>query len=268
MRTTPIASVVEQPRAALRDHDGVEHDGRQAMARERVGDRRGDRARWRACRSSSRRRRGPPRPRRSARRPCSAGRATTPRDAERVLRGDRGDGADVPKTPCAANVFRSAWMPAPPLESLPAIVSAVRISTRIPLVPAHAESPTLLDRIAAPVVAGDADSRRRRSRSAVALTAAAAQFTSPLPFTAVPFTLTPHGRDAHRRRARIAARLPVARSLYLLAGALGLAVFAPSVTLAARRAALVGPTGGYLLAYPVAAFVTAGSPSAAGIAAT
>ncbi len=32
-----------------------------------------------------------------------------------------------PYTPCAANVLRSAWMPAPPLESLPAIVKAVRI---------------------------------------------------------------------------------------------------------------------------------------------
>ena len=28
----------------------------------------------------------------------------------------------VPKTPCAANVFRSAWIPAPPPESEPAIV--------------------------------------------------------------------------------------------------------------------------------------------------
>src|SRR5439155_17657599 len=34
--------------------------------------------------------------------------------------------ADVPYTPCAANVLRSAWRPAPPLESLPAMVSAVR----------------------------------------------------------------------------------------------------------------------------------------------
>ena len=33
----------------------------------------------------------------------------------------------APKSPNAANVFRSAWMPAPPLESLPAIVSAVCI---------------------------------------------------------------------------------------------------------------------------------------------
>ena len=35
--------------------------------------------------------------------------------------------AQVPYTPHAANVFRSAWMPAPPPESLPAIVSAVGI---------------------------------------------------------------------------------------------------------------------------------------------
>jgi hypothetical protein len=33
----------------------------------------------------------------------------------------------VPYTPSAAKVLRSAWMPAPPPESLPAIVSAVRI---------------------------------------------------------------------------------------------------------------------------------------------
>src|SRR3990172_4001809 len=32
--------------------------------------------------------------------------------------------AEVPKTPRAANVFRSAWIPAPPPESEPAIVSA------------------------------------------------------------------------------------------------------------------------------------------------
>src|SRR3970282_697414 len=37
--------------------------------------------------------------------------------------------AHVPYTPWAANVLRSAWMPAPAPESLPAIVSAVRMST-------------------------------------------------------------------------------------------------------------------------------------------
>ena len=31
--------------------------------------------------------------------------------------------AEAPKTPRAANVFRSAWMPAPPPESEPAMVS-------------------------------------------------------------------------------------------------------------------------------------------------
>ena len=35
--------------------------------------------------------------------------------------------ADTPYTPSAAKVLRSAWMPAPAMESLPAIVSAVRM---------------------------------------------------------------------------------------------------------------------------------------------
>src|SRR5437764_4988798 len=33
--------------------------------------------------------------------------------------------AEVPCTPSAAKVLRSAWMPAPPLESEPAMVSAI-----------------------------------------------------------------------------------------------------------------------------------------------
>src|SRR5437899_3137978 len=35
--------------------------------------------------------------------------------------------ADVPYTPSAAKVLRSAWMPAPAIESLPAIVRTARI---------------------------------------------------------------------------------------------------------------------------------------------
>ena len=90
---------------------------------------------------------------------------------------------------------------------------------------------------------------------AVALTAAAAQFTLPLPFTAVPFTLTP--LVVMLTGAALGSRLGfLTQALYLLAGALGVAVFAPSVTLPPGAARLVGPTGGYLLAYPVAAFVT------------
>ncbi len=59
------------------------------------------------------------------------------------------------------------------------------------------------------------------------LTAAAAQISVPLPFTPVPFTFTP---------------------MVVLLGAMAL-------MLPQGFARLVGPTGGYLMAYPVAAFV-------------
>lgn len=90
---------------------------------------------------------------------------------------------------------------------------------------------------------------------AVMLTAAAAQFTMPLPFTAVPFTLTPFA--VMLTGAVLGSRLGfVSQALYLAAGAAGLAVFAPSLVLPPGAGRLIGPTGGYLLAYPVAAFVT------------
>jgi biotin transport system substrate-specific component len=90
---------------------------------------------------------------------------------------------------------------------------------------------------------------------AVALTAASAQFTLPMPFTVVPFTLTPMA--VILTGAALGSRLgALSQALYVLAGALGLAVFAPSATLAPGFLRLIGPTGGYLLAYPLAAFVT------------
>ena len=90
---------------------------------------------------------------------------------------------------------------------------------------------------------------------ATMLTAAAAQFTSPLPLTAVPFTLAPLA--VMLTGAALGSRLGfLSQALYLAAGAVGLAVFAPSVVLPPGAARLVGPTGGYLMAYPVAAFVT------------
>jgi biotin transport system substrate-specific component len=90
---------------------------------------------------------------------------------------------------------------------------------------------------------------------AAGLTAAAAQFTTPVPFTAVPFTLTPIA--VLLSGAILGARLGAwSQLLYVLSGALGLAVFAPSVTLPPGAARLLGPTGGYLMAYPLAAFVT------------
>jgi len=89
---------------------------------------------------------------------------------------------------------------------------------------------------------------------AVALTAAAAQFTAVVPFTAVPFTLAP--MVVLLAGAALGSRLGAAAQMaYLAAGLAGLQVFAPSVILPPGAARLLGPTGGYLLAYPAAAFV-------------
>jgi biotin transport system substrate-specific component len=86
---------------------------------------------------------------------------------------------------------------------------------------------------------------------AVAL-AIAAQATIPIPGTPVPFSLQP--------LVVILAGfwlgpVPGAASmaLYLLAGAAGLPVFSPIGAPGVAR--LLGPTGGYLLAYPAAAWV-------------
>src|SRR5688572_13431422 len=88
-----------------------------------------------------------------------------------------------------------------------------------------------------------------------ALTAAAAQVSFPLPFTQVPFTFQPMvvllGGLALGSRLGLASQV-----LYLLAGIAGLPVFAASVTLPPGALRLLGPTGGYLMAYPIAAFVT------------
>ena len=45
------------------------------------------------------------------------------------------------------------------------------------------------------------------------------------------------------------------QSLYLMAGIAGLPVFAASATLPPGALRLLGPTGGYLLAYPIAALL-------------
>jgi biotin transport system substrate-specific component len=85
---------------------------------------------------------------------------------------------------------------------------------------------------------------------AVAL-AAAAQVAIPLPGTPVPFTLTPMlvvlAGLWLSPRAAVASML-----LYLAGGAMGLPIWAPMGAPGAAR--LLGPTGGYLLAYPVAAW--------------
>ena len=85
-----------------------------------------------------------------------------------------------------------------------------------------------------------------------ALTAAAAQISIPLPFTAVPFTFQPMvvllGGLALGSRLGATSQI-----LYLALGIFGLPVFAASPTLPPGALRLLGPTGGYLMSYPFAA---------------
>ncbi len=87
------------------------------------------------------------------------------------------------------------------------------------------------------------------------LTIVAAQVSIPLPFTAVPLTLQPMvvllGGLALGSRLGSASQI-----LYLAAGIAGLPVFAASAVLPPGPLRLLGPTGGYLMVYPLAAFVT------------
>jgi biotin transport system substrate-specific component len=86
------------------------------------------------------------------------------------------------------------------------------------------------------------------------LTAIAAQVSVPLPFTPVPFTFQP--MVVLVGAAALGARLGAASQvMYLALGIAGLPVFAASPVLAQGAARLLGPTGGYLMAYPLAAFV-------------
>jgi biotin transport system substrate-specific component len=86
------------------------------------------------------------------------------------------------------------------------------------------------------------------------LTAIAAQVSIPLPFTPVPFTFQP--MIVLLGGAALGARLGMtSQFLYLALGVAGLPVFAASATLPPGVARLLGPTGGYLMSYPFAAFV-------------
>jgi biotin transport system substrate-specific component len=114
--------------------------------------------------------------------------------------------------------------------------------------------PTLLDTVTA-----RADARFRVAEQIGAvlfvtiLTAIAAQVSIPLPFTPVPFTFQPMvvllGAAALGPRLGMASQI-----LYLAIGFAGLPVFAASPLLPQGAARLLGPTGGYLMAYPFAAF--------------
>jgi biotin transport system substrate-specific component len=114
--------------------------------------------------------------------------------------------------------------------------------------------PTLLDTMTI-----GADSRLKIAEQAGAvlfvtmLTAVASQISIPLPFTPVPFTLQPMvvllGAAALGSRLGLSSQI-----LYLALGFAGLPVFASSPVLPQGAARLLGPSGGYLMAYPFAAF--------------
>jgi len=88
-----------------------------------------------------------------------------------------------------------------------------------------------------------------------ALTAAAAQVSFPIPFTPVPFTVQP--MIVLIGGAALGARLgALSQIVYLMLGIAGLPVFAYSPELPQGFARLLGPTGGYLMMYPIAAMVT------------
>src|SRR5438093_8409946 len=86
------------------------------------------------------------------------------------------------------------------------------------------------------------------------IVALAAQVSVPLPGTPVPMTLQPMAvlLVAGLLGPQLGA---LSMILYLAMGAAGLPVFTPTVPLVGV-ARLFGPTGGYLLAYPVAAWAT------------
>ncbi len=184
----------------------------------------------------------------------SAGTRCTP-VTPRVFCAVRAVTAEVPYTPWAAKVLRSAWMPAPPPESEPAIVRAVGIPVEFRIMTSRAS--TILDQVSLRAASASWWTLVRVLSVAfvAGLTAAAAQVSFPLPFTPVPFTIQPMVvlLGAAALGSRLGALSQVA---YLLAGVAGVPVFAFAPELPQAAARLLGPSGGYLMAYPLAAFVT------------
>lgn len=78
-----------------------------------------------------------------------------------------------------------------------------------------------------------------------------AQIAIPLPFTPVPFTLQVFG-VALAGLILSPADAFMSMLVYILLGAVGMPVFAQ---FKAGAAALVGPTGGFLISYPLAAYI-------------
>lgn len=122
-------------------------------------------------------------------------------------------------------------------------------------IPSIGASATLLE---STTRAADSPAVRSAERAAAVafvtvLTIVAAQVSVPLPFTPVPFTFQP--MIVLLGGAALGARLGMtSQVLYLALGLAGLPVFAAS-PLPQGAARILGPTGGYLLSYPLAACV-------------
>src|SRR5258708_8126762 len=80
-----------------------------------------------------------------------------------------------------------------------------------------------------------------------------ARVTVPLPFTPVPLTLQNFGVLAVGLLLG-SRRGFAALALYLVEGAFGLPVFSPSISLGVGVLRILGPTGGFFVAYPPRAF--------------
>lgn len=106
------------------------------------------------------------------------------------------------------------------------------------------------------VVSHRSSSRLLRGAAVLAATAATAMAAQvSIPFEPIPFTLQP--MVVLLAAAALGSRLGAySQVLYLAVGILGLPVFASSPFLPQGFARLVGPTGGFLLAYPAAAYLT------------
>jgi biotin transport system substrate-specific component len=122
----------------------------------------------------------------------------------------------------------------------------------------QADAPVLTPQVR--TVSRERDWTREYSKQAAIVIAASlfvalcARVSVPLPFTPVPLTLQNFGVLAVGLLLG-SRRGFAALALYLFEGAVGLPVFSPSLVLGFGVARLLGPTGGFLLAYPLVAFV-------------
>jgi len=111
-----------------------------------------------------------------------------------------------------------------------------------------------------PAITREQDRPREYSKQAAIVIGASlfvalcARVSLPLPFTPVPLTMQNFGVIAVGLLLG-SRRGFAALALYLAEGAIGLPVFSPSLVLGVGIARLLGPTGGFLLAYPLVAFV-------------